>query len=158
MAKRKNLVSGGKNPKPNKMGPVKKGALTGATVGLIAALGLRHQAIVREGHAGLNEAHIRSIKHELERLRKAPPELRRVMERNRRLSGEPPLGIQLNRAKKALGPRIKDERARAKTLRSASKYPLPAGLALGTGVGALSALRKKRRARKTRRRPSKKKA
>ena len=139
------------SPAGKKMGRVLRGTLIGAGIGAAGTVALTNQSIDRMGHAESAQAEIRLLEQEIEDRNRMPLNLWRMTEKNRAFSGEPSLESRLSKLKMLREPYIRQERARAAALCSAAKYPLPAGIALGAGFGALSAWRRKRRAKQPRR-------
>lgn len=127
-----------------KMGGALKGTLIGAGVGALGTVALLGQATARQGHAEGAEWKVRFLEHELRNQRTLPVEARDF-------HGERLLESELVQAKKWADKYVPDEAKRAATLRSAAKYPIPAGAALGAGIGSLPAWRQKRRAKQPRR-------
>jgi len=143
MASGKDAKAKEKEPKPKKkIGPIKKGALIGATAGTILALGVHYQTAIREGHAAEALARVRAEERGLNQWRDSS-DWNKLEDRawSERIAGQ----------KARVEEYSKGERRHAEVMRSLVKYPLPAGLAVGTGIGALAALQRKRKAMKSRR-------
>ena len=151
MAKERPKKKIAQGPAGTTMGRALKGALIGAGIGAAGTVAVMNQAADRLGHAEVAEGEIRLVEQEIKDRDRLSPNLRRMAERNRSLSGEPSLENYLSKLKRAKEPYIRQEQARAAALGSAAKYPIPAGAALGAGFGALSAWRQKRRAKQPRR-------
>jgi len=132
------------SPAKKKMNPILKGTLIGTGIGALGTTALINQASIREGHATYAEGQVRRLDQDLKNIRTLPIGARNFQE-------ERLLEFELTHAQKHAATYAPAEMKKAAALRSAAKYPIPAGAALGAGLGALSAWRQKRRAKQPRR-------